>query len=185
MFEHSMFGFRYFGVRSKTKSYTKVFKKNIIFQTGDDRIILSWNALPRDLDLHLAMLGNCEVDYTNKNCPGAFLDVDHTSGYGPETITLESYLNATYMVYIYDFAPNNTHPMSTSNGKVDIIPDGYNAMSVNIPSNQETWNRYWVIGCFNGTEGLNNIKIVNTILDFPMKYCKDKWSRCEEICNPS
>ena len=89
------------------------------------------------------------------------------------------------MVYIYDYRPDNGHPMYTSNGKIDIIPDGDDSMSVYIPSNQETRDRNWLIGCFNGTEGLSNINIVNTILDFPLRYCQDNWSYCEEICSSS
>ena len=150
-------------------------------------MILTWDSLPRDLDLHLAIFGsnyNCEVFFQNKNCLGAYLDVDHITGYGPETITLEFYQNATYMVYIHDYAPDNGHPMYTSNGKIDIFADGYDSMSVYIPSDQETRDRYWLIGCFDGTEGLSNINIANsTILDFPMEYCQDNPTYCEGICN--
>jgi len=63
------------------------------------RIVLSWNAIPRDLDSHLEY-GNascldggksCQVVWNNKNKIGGHLtlDVDVVTGYGPETVTVK------------------------------------------------------------------------------------------------
>ena len=103
--------------------------------------------------------------YSNKDCPGAWLDVDDTTGYGPETITIESYSwYMSYLVYVFDYAPDSNHPMYTSEGQIDIKPPGGdNSMTVNIPNGNNT-DRFWIIGMFNGTEGLSNIEIMNTIV---------------------
>lgn len=52
------------------------------------RIVLTWGANPRDLDSHLSGPGG-HVYYGYKNITGANLDLDDTTSYGPETVTLD------------------------------------------------------------------------------------------------
>ncbi len=58
------------------------------------RIVLNWGAAPRDLDSHLVFRqGHVfylqrDGNYSEKIHTGASLDVDHTDGFGPETITI-------------------------------------------------------------------------------------------------
>ena len=63
---------------------------------------------------------------------------------------------------IYDYAPNPNVPLSDSEGKVDIFPAGGDKISLDVPS--DTSGRYWIIGAFNGIEGLGGIDVSNTIV---------------------
>lgn len=69
------------------------------------RIILTWNALPEDLDAHFWLpYGEYPHIYLEKkgDCqafPDACLDIDDTDGYGPETISL--IVPATFGTYSY------------------------------------------------------------------------------------
>ena len=72
--------------------------------TGEDRVILTWAEQPRDLDMHLFICNRCEVYYSARNCENVNLDIDVTSGNGPETMTLTSQMPApldeTYVLWV-------------------------------------------------------------------------------------
>lgn len=65
----------------------------ILSTSNEMRIVLSWGANPRDLDSHLqfGLTAQDRVVWNNRNRLNgdAVLDVDVTSGFGPETITLK------------------------------------------------------------------------------------------------
>ena len=127
------------------------------------------------MDLHLYICNTCEVFFGSKICPGANLDVDDTNGYGPETVTIENYFETIYLLFVYQYAGDST--IALSEGKLDIIPVGYDPISVEIPSDMgnENSDRYWFIGKFNGIQGLNEIEISNTIMpyiDFSAYNCQ-------------
>ena len=68
------------------------------------RIVLTWGASPSDLDSHLKISNGTTIAYNNKTMDGLRLDVDDTSGYGPETITIDNVNNSLvykYIVYVY------------------------------------------------------------------------------------
>lgn len=84
--------------------------------TGSARIVLEWGAQPEDLDSYLSGTtddGNdVFVSFFHRQCSSggetiAELDVDDTTGYGPETITLNN-LNGKYIYYISDFRQTGT-----------------------------------------------------------------------------
>jgi hypothetical protein len=79
------------------------------------RVVLSWGATPSDLDSHLLGTGTeaFHLFYTNKNVGGAQLDVDDTSAYGPETITIRSWNAERYRYYVKDYS-NGGNPLSTA-----------------------------------------------------------------------
>jgi len=54
------------------------------------RIVLTWNAMPADLDSHLDTPSGCHVFYGSRQCPGVRLSADITSGWGPETMLLDN-----------------------------------------------------------------------------------------------
>ena len=71
------------------------------------RIVLTWGNTPRDLDSHIEF-GSNHVYYGNKNQGNCSLDVDDTSAYGPETITISSMGNYTYRYYIHNYSGSGT-----------------------------------------------------------------------------
>ena len=62
---------------------------------------------------------------------------------------------------IFNFSPNP--PLSDSEGTVQLFPAGGEQITVEVPS--ETSGRYWIIGTFNGVDGLGGIDISNTIVE--------------------
>lgn len=67
------------------------------------RIVLTWGATPADLDSHLAYTGN-HVYYRNKRGDDANLDVDDTTSFGPETVTLErKHFGTSYVYAVHDY----------------------------------------------------------------------------------
>ena len=131
-----------------------------VLQTGEDLVVLSWGALPKDLDLHLVEEGGCHVYYGSKTCSGEFkasLDVDETKGgdKGPETITTKKYNpNKRYMVFTHAYAGA---PYHVKGARVFIKAKGYEEKLLEGNCN----NNYWLIGCFNGNEGISKMKYVN------------------------
>jgi uncharacterized protein YcfL len=76
------------------------------------RAVLTWGAEPHDLDLHLWTLGT-EIYFSHTGSldtiPYAFLDVDNVSGYGPETITIDTLLDTCkFSVHNYSRSPDIT-----------------------------------------------------------------------------
>ncbi|HEX6832759.1 MAG TPA: tetratricopeptide repeat protein [Rudaea sp.] len=73
------------------------------------RIVLSWGANPADLDSHVVYPRN-NIYWHNRQGADANLDIDHTDGYGPETITLErKHAGETYVYAVHDYT-NRTVP---------------------------------------------------------------------------
>ena len=85
--------------------------------TGQLRIVLTWGKNPRDLDSHLTGLGDqgnkFHVYYRNKvysdTKTDINLDVDDTSSYGPETVTIIDGVSkdSPYSYYIHDYTNRN------------------------------------------------------------------------------
>lgn len=138
--------------------------------SGDDyRVVLTWSANPRDLDSH--MVGSLEsgssfhvyfgrksqYDGSEEICN---LDVDDTSGYGPETITLKANSDKPYYYYIYHFS--GTGSVSSSEAVVKIYQGNDLVARLNVPTNQGT-SRYWNV--FAIVDG--RLVIKNTITGSP------------------
>ena len=81
------------------------------------RIVLTWGSYPNDLDSHL-QFGTNHVYYGNKSSGNCSLDVDDTSAYGPETITISSIGSYTYSYYVYNYSGAGT--MSNAQATVTI-----------------------------------------------------------------
>jgi len=68
------------------------------------RIVLNWGRDPLDLDGHLAFPEN-HVFFDKKVGTDAQLDIDHTDGFGPETITVErKHAGERYMYAVQDYS---------------------------------------------------------------------------------
>jgi len=65
------------------------------------RIFLNWDTNQTDLDLHVVTPDGKHAYYANRVLPnGGALDVDVTTGYGPEIFSMPSPLSGTYLVYL-------------------------------------------------------------------------------------
>lgn len=85
------------------------------------RIVLNWSAWPQDLDGHLAYPQN-HVFFYHMRGADAVLDVDHTDGHGPETITIaRKHPGERYVYSVHDFTnkmQNQALDLSNSDAKV-------------------------------------------------------------------
>lgn len=85
------------------------------------RIVLDWGAHPADLDGHLAYPGN-HIFFSHKTGADALQDIDHTTGYGPETITIvRKHPGQRYVYAVHDYTDRtepNTPDLSASAAKV-------------------------------------------------------------------
>jgi uncharacterized protein YfaP (DUF2135 family) len=85
----------------------------------DVRIILSWDTDGTDLDLHVIEPSGEESWYGHRETKsGGSLDVDVTTGYGPEIYTQASALSGTYKVLV---AYYSDHGNAQTEVKVDVL----------------------------------------------------------------
>jgi len=97
-------------------------------ELSDDeyRIVLTWGAVPSDLDSHLTYYEGGElkmhVYYSNKigtidGVKVAELDLDDTSGYGPETVTLtfkkEFVDNGKFVYFVHNYSAGSSSTSTT------------------------------------------------------------------------
>jgi uncharacterized protein YfaP (DUF2135 family) len=85
------------------------------------RIVLNWGAEPHDLDSHVVYPGN-HVYFSSMRGADAMLDVDNTTGFGPETITLaRKHVGEKYVYAVHDYSDRanlQTDRLSKSGAKV-------------------------------------------------------------------
>ncbi len=74
-------------VKGPCNGLTYAMSKHMV-QADGTRIVLHWGENPRDMDSHLSFPQN-HIYYKSKTGTNANLDVDDTSSYGPETITIQ------------------------------------------------------------------------------------------------
>jgi hypothetical protein len=131
------------------------------------RFVLSWGALPEDLDSHLktpSIEGNTyHVYYEDKGSadspPYAVLDIDDTDSYGPETTTIYNLYSGEYHYYIFNYS--ESPEITTSGAVVQIFNDNGLLHNLQIPTVGSGF--YWDICTVNGSTGAVNI--INTITD--------------------
>ena len=91
---------------------------------GQFRVVLAWDENPRDLDTHLWLppASPYHVAYYAKGSqtqhPYAELDIDDTSSFGPETLTIAQLQEGTYLYAVHLFAGSGT--IATSGAVVKV-----------------------------------------------------------------
>lgn len=103
------------------------------------RIVLNWGRTPVDLDAHLAFAGS-HVFFNAKEGNDAQLDVDHQTGFGPETITITSrHPDLRYVFGVQNYSarmhPNNAD-LSESEAKVFVYVGRTLVRSYYVPKGQ-------------------------------------------------
>lgn len=145
--------------------------------SGEDfRIVLTWGESPRDLDSHVRGIksdgDDFHVYYSHKSeydgdkeiCN---LDVDDTTSYGPETITLHATESSPYYYYIHRYSSSGT--LGASEAKIEVYQGENLIATYNVPTNMENYE-YWNV--FAIKDGQLIVK--NTITDEPdITYEKD------------
>lgn len=124
--------------------------------SGDDyRIVLTWGENPRDLDSHvvgtLTSGSSFHVYYNHKSqydggTEVCNLDVDDTSSYGPETITLHATNSKPYYYYIYRYAGSGT--VASSGAQIKVSQGEREIATFNVPTNLgsgDYWNVFAIV----------------------------------------
>lgn len=124
--------------------------------SGDSfRIVLTWGENPRDLDSHvkgtLADGSSFHVYFNKKTAKDGDveickLDVDDTTSYGPETITLNTTTDAPYYYYIDRFAGTGT--VASSEAQVKVYQGENLVAAFNVPTDQGDgtyWNVFAIV----------------------------------------
>lgn len=84
------------------------------------RILLSWDTDGSDLDLHVLTPNGEHCYYGNRVLDsGMALDVDVTTGYGPEIIATPAPIKGTYLVYVNYYGAGNEEDLTVA--EVSII----------------------------------------------------------------
>jgi tetratricopeptide (TPR) repeat protein len=111
----------------------------VLERLDEMRIVLNWGRYPEDLDAHLAF-ENSHVFFINKEGADAQLDLDQTSGFGPETITITRRHPGTRYVFGVQNYRARTFPtnadLSTSDAKVFIYVGRTLVRSYYVPKGQ-------------------------------------------------
>ena len=124
--------------------------------SGDNyRIVLTWDENPRDLDSHvegkLENGGSFHVYYGHKSqydgeIEVCNLDVDDTTSYGPETITLNTTSDVPYYYYIKRYAGSGT--VGTSGAQINVYQGENLVATFNVPTDQgdgDYWNVFAIV----------------------------------------
>lgn len=137
-----------------------------VVTSGDYRVVLTWGENPRDLDSHLQQRysngGLGYHVYFSDKTPSSYcnLDVDDTTSYGPETVTLTSQDGDTYYYYVHRYSDSGD--LGTSSALVRIYRGDMMLGNFNVPTDQAN-NRYWnVFAIKNG-----QLIVRNTITNSP------------------
>lgn len=142
-----------------------------LMNEGQYRIVLSWGETPSDLDSHLtANLSDSSqyhVYYSQKNPSPEYanLDVDDTSSYGPETVTItnfDSLYNKKYAVHDYtNRDSSSSSELSKSDATVAVYKGEQLLRTFHVPTN--TGGTEWDVFAFDAN---GNIVSINS-----MTYC--------------
>ena len=124
----------------------------LIRNQGVYRIVLEWGSSPRDLDSHITSRGNdnYHVYFSNRSSGDgkAVLDRDVTSGYGPETITLEISEGNSYIYSIRNYTDGGASQgssaawnLANSGAKVTVYGEEGIIFSGDVPTHEQgvTW----------------------------------------------
>ena len=109
---------------------------------------LTWGVAPRDLDSHLLTPSGSHVYYSNTGnlvaAPFANLDVDDTSSYGPEVVTLTRLMVGTYKYYIYNYSGYSSGAFAAATARVELsIPGRATELYTPPASGEAASTRVW------------------------------------------
>jgi uncharacterized protein YfaP (DUF2135 family) len=164
------------------------------------RIVLNWGAEPLDLDSHIVYPNN-HVYFSNLHGTDALLDVDDTTSYGPETITVErKHEGERYVYAVHNFSegsnPNSTS-LSASQAKVFVYIGQTLIRTYYVPKNKV--GNLWTVFAVTETgefQNFNTIKgvtshdrlqtsefqgVVNNMTVENVEYSADSQTRAKQL----
>lgn len=133
-----------------------------VLNDGEVRVVLTWGSDPRDLDLHMVANDYDEYDelemlfhvyWYNKDVSesgNAALDVDDTTGYGPETVSIYVQIEgASYYFYVHDYTnrkSDSSHALALSGAQVKVYIAGQAEPIVfNVPNmDGNLWHVFYI-----------------------------------------
>lgn len=117
------------------------------------RVILSWGETPRDLDLHVFQrhpgsrrLAHVYYPRKGRLIEGMHLDVDVTSGFGPETVTIDVQPTSEYLFAVHNYSDDG--PIATSAAKLEVYGRSGLLASFDVPAAGE--GRWWDVFSLSG-----------------------------------
>jgi len=118
----------------------------LIMPTAGMTIRLTWGASPSDLDSHLKGPNNYHIAYFSlgslTNAPFARLDVDDTSSFGPEVITITRLTQGLNEYFVHNFTGANPPGITGSSARVEVRVG--TQIAIYRPGTGEgTTNDYW------------------------------------------
>ncbi len=132
--------------------------RELNMETEVARVVLSWGASPSDLDSHLMGPG-FHLYYSRSNVGSAVLDVDDTSGFGPETITIQSWGSGLYRYYIHNFSGGYSG-LANSGAVVQLYRGGQDVRVFQVPQGEGI---YWHV--FDLDPATGTVTEVNAIVN--------------------
>lgn len=128
------------------------------------RIVLTWGETPADLDSHLVYSGN-HIYFLNKRGDDANLDVDDTTSYGPETITLErKHFGTSYVYAVRDYTDRTgtfNQALSDSGAKVFVYVGGSLVRTYSVPRHKV--GNLWTVFRLSGNGDFEDINTVRGV----------------------
>jgi hypothetical protein len=125
------------------------------------RVVLNWGASPSDLDLHAVYPGN-HIFFESKKGTDAFLDVDDTTSYGPETVTVHKRHDGDkYVFAIHNFSVEGrqgTRSLSSSGAKVFVYVGESLIRSFYVPTGK--MGALWVVFAIDETGAIHDIDMI-------------------------
>lgn len=124
------------------------------------RCVLSWGATPLDLDLHVVgptpSGGEFHISYRTTRVYERrhFLDRDDTSGFGPETITLEKLDPGCYVIAVHDYSYSlsmSSSALSYSGAKLRVYREAEMIAEAEIPPGRQ--GTLWRVFRIDGRSG--------------------------------
>jgi hypothetical protein len=118
--------------------------------TGGVTMKLTWGAQPSDLDSYLSTPSGSTVYYGSRGslstAPFANLDVDDTSAFGPEVVTVTRLMVGTYKYFVNNYSGQTSRLLSVSGARVELSVPG-RAVELFVPptSGETTSTDWWLL----------------------------------------
>ena len=108
---------------------------------------LTWGEAPRDLDSYLFTPSGARVSYQGRGsltaAPFANLDVDDTSSFGPEVVTVSRLMVGTYKYAVNNFSGQGSGQIGVSGARVELSVPGRSVELFTPPGTGESGSTDW------------------------------------------